>query len=117
MHISGQHMDGHIMKFQNPVRIKRKSAVFGAKSRTLAMEKYSIQCLFKIYHIVTTPTQPKLNSKVGFDTKMTQHHPPPAETQHQHYLSCYGTDFDQTLDGGIWDQQQQHEQQQQHQQQ
>ena len=30
--------------------------------------------------IVTTPTQPQLNSKVGFDTKMTfdhHHHPPP----------------------------------------
>ena len=27
---------------------------------------------------VTTPTQPKLNSKVGFATKMTlDHHPPP----------------------------------------
>ena len=27
--------------------------------------------------IVTTPTQPQLNSKVGFDTKMTLDHPPP----------------------------------------
>ena len=31
------------------------------------------------YAIVTTPTQPQLNSKVGFDMKMTldHHHPPP----------------------------------------
>ena len=31
--------------------------------------------------VVTTPTQPKLNSKVGFDRKMTldlHHHPPPS---------------------------------------
>ena len=27
--------------------------------------------------IVTTPTQPQLNSKVGFDMKMTLHHHPP----------------------------------------
>ena len=26
--------------------------------------------------IVTTPTQPQLNSEVGFDMKMTLHHPP-----------------------------------------
>ena len=27
-------------------------------------------------YIVTTPTQPQLNSKVGFDMKMTLDHPP-----------------------------------------
>ena len=27
--------------------------------------------------IVTTPIQPQLNSKVGFDMKMTLDHPPP----------------------------------------
>ena len=39
--------------------------------------------------IVTTPTQPNI-TKVGFDTKMTLHHP---ETQCQQYLSCSRPDF------------------------
>ena len=42
--------------------------------------------------IVTTPTQPQLNSKVGCDTKMTlDHHPPPPpppQTQCHQYISC-----------------------------
>ena len=43
--------------------------------------------------IVTTPTQPQHNSKVGCDMKMTlihhhHHHPPPTQTQCQQYLSC-----------------------------
>ena len=32
------------------------------------------------------------------------HHPPPTtQTQSQQYLSCYLTDFDQTLKEGYWD--------------
>ena len=39
---------------------------------------------------VKTPTQPQLNSTVGFDTKMTLiHHHPPTQTQCQQYLSCH----------------------------
>ena len=34
--------------------------------------------------------QPNLNTMVGFDNKMTLHHPPhPTQTQCQQYLSCY----------------------------
>ena len=43
-------------------------------------------------HFVTAPTQPQLNLKVGFDTKMTLHHhhhpPPPTQTQCHQYLNC-----------------------------
>jgi len=57
--------------------------------------------------IVTTPTQPKLNTtKVGLDTKMTlhqhQHHPPPPQTQRQQYLSCSCPDCNHTLIEGFW---------------
>ena len=40
----------------------------------------------KLLKIVTTPTQPQLNSKVGCDTKMTliHHPPPPPPTTHHH---------------------------------
>ena len=43
---------------------------------------YHSRCL-----IVTTPTQPQLNSKVVFDMKMTldhHHHPPPPPPTHHH---------------------------------
>ena len=56
--------------------------------------------------IVTTPTQPQLNSKVGFDTKMTldhHHPPPPPQTQFWQYLSCYWPDFDETLKVDSWE--------------
>ena len=64
-------------------------------------------------HMVTSPTQSQLNSIVGFDTKMTLHHhqppaPPPTpqpETQHQQYLSCYWSDFDETLNACSWEHQ------------
>ena len=60
--------------------------------------------------IVTTPTQPQLNSKVAFDTKITlDHHPPPTtttQTQCHQYLSCCWPDFDHFLKEGLWDQQQ-----------
>ena len=62
-------------------------------------------------HIVTTPTQPQLNSKGGCDTEMTlillPPPPPPTQTQCQQYLSCYLPDFNQTLKLGSWDEQQQ----------
>ena len=35
--------------------------------------------------IVTAPTQPQLNSKVGFDVKMTLDHHPPPHPQHQQH--------------------------------
>ena len=58
--------------------------------------------------IVTTTTQPQLNSKVGFDTKMTLDHHPPT---HPHKLNVSNisavTDFYQTFKVGFWDQQQQ----------
>ena len=60
--------------------------------------------------IVTTPTQPQLNSKVGCDAKMTLHHPSPTpttQTQCPPYLSCSGPDFNQTLKIGLQDQQHQ----------
>ena len=60
-------------------------------------------------------SQPQLNSKVGFDMKMTlhhNHHPP--QTQCQQYLSCYWPNFNQTLKVGFWDLQQQQQQKQQH---
>ena len=69
-----------------------------------------------VTHIVTTPTQPQLNSTVGCDMKMTLiHHPPPPPTTHhpatqtqcQQYHSCYWSDFNQTLNLGSWDEQQQ----------
>ena len=43
-----------------------------------------------VVHIysVTTATQPQVNSKVGFDMKMTLHHPPPPGTQRWQYFSC-----------------------------
>ena len=58
--------------------------------------------------IVTTPTQPQLNSTVGCDMKMTlHHHHHPPGTQRPQYLSCYRPDFYQTFKVGFWDQQQQ----------
>ena len=40
--------------------------------------------------IVTTPTQPQLNSKVRCDMKMTLvHPPPPTQAQCKQYISCY----------------------------
>ena len=39
--------------------------------------------------IVTNPTQPQLNTKM---TLILHHHPPPTQTQCQHYLSCYWPD-------------------------
>ena len=61
--------------------------------------------------IVTTPTQPQLNSKVGCDMKMTlhhhHHHQHPPGTQRQQYLSCYRPNFYHTFKVGFWDQQQQ----------
>ena len=49
------------------------------------MVKYSS----KTFKIVTTSIQPQLNSKVGFDMKMTLHHhqPPPPTTTHHHKLN------------------------------
>ena len=39
--------------------------------------------------IVTTPTQPQLNSKVGCDMKMTLiHHHPPTTTHHTNSMSA-----------------------------
>ena len=78
---------------------------------------------YELGSIVTTPTQPQLNSKVGCDTRMTLiHHPPPpttttTQTQCQPYLSCYCPNFNQTLKLGSWDEQQQQQQQQQRKQQ
>ena len=73
--------------------------------------------LYHIWHwnyhvkVVTTPTQPQLNSTVGFDTKMTLiHHHPPTQTQCQQYLSCHWPNFNQTLNEGFSDQQQQQQQ-------
>ena len=60
--------------------------------------------------IVTSPTQPQLNSKVGFDTKMTLEHHPPTQTQCQQYLSCYWPNVNQTLKVGSWDEKQQQQQ-------
>ena len=45
-----------------------------------------------------TTTQPNL---VGFDMKMTLHHHPP-QTQCRQYLSCYWSDFDETLKVASW---------------
>ena len=60
-------------------------------------------CHEKNFLVITTPTQPQLNSKVGFDIKMTLvHHRPPTLQE----LSCYWPNFDQTLTVGFWDQQQ-----------
>ena len=71
------------------------------------MELASEQSL-NFFEIVTTPTQPQLNSKVGCDTKMTlQTTPPTTQTQCPPYLRCSGPDFNQTLRIGLWDQQQQ----------
>ena len=45
---------------------------------------------FDFIQIVTTPTQPQLNSKVGCDTKMTlihHHHPPPTHTNSMSAIS------------------------------
>ena len=51
---------------------------------------YHISSLHFIFvcFIVTTPTQPQLNSTVGYDTKMTliHHHPPP--TTHTNSMSA-----------------------------
>ena len=65
--------------------------------------------------------QPNI-TKVGFDTKLL--HPPPtpylvypSQTQCQLYLSCFPTDFNQTLKVGFWYQQQQQKQQYEHHQQ
>ena len=77
--------------------------------------------MFHIQHckIVTTPTQPQLNSKVGCDTQTTLSPPPtPPPTpqiQCHQYLSCSWPNFNQTLMVGLRNQQQQHEQQQQQQ--
>ena len=65
--------------------------------------------------IVTTPTQPQLNSKVGFDTKVTLNHHPPPQTQCDQYISCSCPDFNQPLKVGLWDQQKRNKQQQQQQ--
>ena len=47
--------------------------------------------------------QPNLNTTVRFDLKMTLHTTPPphpTQTQCQQYLSCYLSDFDETLKVG-----------------
>ena len=49
--------------------------------------------------IFTTPTQPQLNSKIGFDMKMTfHHHHPPPQTQCRQY-----PDFNETLKVDSWE--------------
>ena len=47
----------------------------------------SIKNLLQNAGIVTTPTQPQLNSKVGFDTKRTLHHHPPTHHHHTNSMS------------------------------
>ena len=60
--------------------------------------------------IVTTQTQPQLNWKVGCDTQMTFHHPPPPQgTQRQQYLTSSWPHFNQTF--GVLEKQLQNEQQ------
>ena len=62
------------------------------KARLISIETQSkkIVVVVEVVVIVTTPTYPQLNSKVGFDMKMTlDHPPPPTQTQCQQYLSCY----------------------------
>ena len=45
----------------------------------------NLNCIF----VVTTPTQPQLNSKVGCDMKMTLiHHHPPTTTHHTNSMSA-----------------------------
>ena len=59
-----------------------------------------------IFIFVTTPTQPQLDLKVGFDTKMTlhhHHHPPQPQTQCDQYLSCSCPYFNQILKVGLWE--------------
>ena len=69
-------------------------------------------------HLQLNPNSTQVNiKKIGFDTKMTldhHHPPPPTQTQRHKYLSCYWSDFNQTLKEGSWDEQQQ-QQQHQHQ--
>ena len=46
--------------------------------------------------------------------EMTLHatpQPPPTQTKCQQYLSCYWANFNQTLNVGFWDQQQQQQEQ------
>ena len=63
----------------------------------------------RILFIVTTPTRPQLNSKIGFDIKMTlyHHHPPPTHPPQTQCHQCSLPDFNQTLKVGLWDLQQQ----------
>ena len=62
------------ISFEYP-RIKQKLVLFCKYLRNKSSQPYGI---------VTTPTQPQLNSKVGCDMKMTlihhHHHPPPTTT-------------------------------------
>ena len=75
------------------------------EGRTHSCLDYANLCIFNIClnHIVTTPTQPQLNSKAGFDMKMTldHQHPTPTttttQTQCHWYLSCSWPNFNQTL--------------------
>ena len=49
--------------------------------------------------------QPQHNTTVGFDMKISLQTPPPTtRTQCQQYLSCYLSDFDETLNVGSWEQ-------------
>ena len=57
----------------------------------ILFETIYICWIMNVYiYIVTTPTQPQLNSKVGFDMKMTLNHhqppPPPPTTQTQIHI-------------------------------
>ena len=45
-------------------------------------EKPDMKVIHKMkIFVVTTPTQPQLNLIVGFDEKITLHHPPPTTTR------------------------------------
>ena len=68
-------------------KLRAHSATLGEKS--LKYFKPQFMSLNRPHPIVTTPTQPQLNSKVGCDMKMTliHHHPPPPPTHHPHKLN------------------------------
>ena len=80
----------HALTYEKWTRIQGFAKSFGLSFllKRLNIRKHN---LF-LEKIVTTPTQPQLNSKVGCDTKMTLiHHPPPpppTTTTHTNSMSA-----------------------------